>query len=199
MTQANEHSRPGTLLLVVGPSGCGKDSLINWLQKRLCDDDTIRFARRTVTRPPSPTHEDHHGVTDAEFERLKADGAFSATWQAHGLQYGLPMECLSAIEAGRVVIANGSRRSIDTIRAAFPSIAIANISIRPDVLEQRLLARGRETAAQVRARLKQPKFQFPSDLLVCDIDNSGALEDAGHQLLRLLSRLAAVRGEEEPA
>ncbi|MEO0497442.1 MAG: phosphonate metabolism protein/1,5-bisphosphokinase (PRPP-forming) PhnN [Pseudomonadota bacterium] len=197
--QANAHSQQGTLVLIVGPSGCGKDSLINWLQDHLADRRGVCFARRTVTRPASPTHEDHYGVTGAEFERLATMGAFSATWQAHGLHYGLPITCLSEVKAGRTVIANGSRRAIERIAAAFPNIAIANISVTPEVLKRRLLARGRETADQVHARLQQPKFQFADNLAVFEIDNSGPLENAGSQMLKMLSQLAVQHSEEQTA
>ena len=79
----------GTLFLVVGPSGAGKDSLIDGLRARL-DPSRFVFARRTITRPSGAPGEDHLACSETEFERARSRGDFLITWQAHGLHYGLP-------------------------------------------------------------------------------------------------------------
>jgi len=49
----------GTLVLVVGPSGAGKDSVIGALRQRLAGDDRVAFARRVITRAVEEGGEAH--------------------------------------------------------------------------------------------------------------------------------------------
>jgi len=79
----------GTLLVIVGPSGSGKDTLLSWLQTKLPTDQNILFARRTITRPQSPETEQYDSMTPSEFAMAEHEGAFCAVWQAHGLHYGI--------------------------------------------------------------------------------------------------------------
>ena len=78
------------LVLVVGPSGAGKDTLINAAREALAGDRRFAFPRRVVTRPAVAALEDHDSVTRAEFALQEANGAYALSWEAHGLHYGLP-------------------------------------------------------------------------------------------------------------
>ena len=55
---------PGTLFLVVGPSGAGKDTLMYGARAALAGKQDILFARRAITRPLYAGGEDHDAVTD---------------------------------------------------------------------------------------------------------------------------------------
>ena len=55
------------LVLVAGPSGAGKDSLLNGARDVFQGDPRIHFARRVITRPPDPDGENHESVTGAVF------------------------------------------------------------------------------------------------------------------------------------
>src|SRR5213595_2440667 len=57
----------GTFFLVVGPSGVGKDSLMDGARAALLTDPRYVFARRVITRPTGSPGEDHEGATEAEF------------------------------------------------------------------------------------------------------------------------------------
>ena len=64
---------PGRLVLVVGPSGAGKDTLIAGAKAGLADDASVVFPRRVVTRA-SGNGEDHDTLTVAEFDRSAQSG-----------------------------------------------------------------------------------------------------------------------------
>ncbi|MCG7505410.1 hypothetical protein [Mesorhizobium retamae] len=81
--------REGILVLVVGSSGVGKDTLLKCAREELDGDDRFKFVRRVITRPASGG-EDNEFATEAAFRQRVEKGGFTLHWQAHGLFYGLP-------------------------------------------------------------------------------------------------------------
>jgi phosphonate metabolism protein PhnN/1,5-bisphosphokinase (PRPP-forming) len=150
MPSASAH---GTLFLVVGPSGAGKDTLLDGARDALAGDQRYHFARRTITRPADAGGEAHAEVSPAEFARLKVAGAFALDWGAHDLRYGIALTETAPLAHGRHVIANASRGILDEARAAFAPVIIVSVIVPPDVLRARLEARGREIAADIDRRL----------------------------------------------
>ena len=138
------------LVLVVGPSGAGKDTLLEAARQALTDDPRFRFVRRVITRPAYAGGEVHEAVTEAEF----AASDFTLQWQAHGLRYGITID---AIGHGIVAVANVSRTVIAEAARRFPVRAI-EITASPDILAARLVSRGREAAADVAARLGAQRY-----------------------------------------
>ncbi len=68
---------PGRLILVVGPSGAGKDTIIDGAKEACAGNPAIVFPRRVVTRAVSAT-EDHDTLDDAAFDRAVNDGGLKA-------------------------------------------------------------------------------------------------------------------------
>ena len=81
---------PGRLILVVGPSGAGKDTLLALARAACADDGAIVFPRRVVTREATAS-EDNEQVSLEAFQQACAGGGFAVHWQAHGHGYGLPL------------------------------------------------------------------------------------------------------------
>ncbi|MGY4301285.1 energy-coupling factor transporter ATP-binding protein EcfA2 [Bradyrhizobium sp. i1.4.4] len=109
---------PGRLVLVVGPSGAGKDTLLRLAQAACVDDRDIVFPRRVVTRESSEA-EDNIAMSQDEFRRAREHGDFAVHWEAHGHSYALPLEINDDILAGRAVVANVSRTVIGALRQAY--------------------------------------------------------------------------------
>lgn len=155
------------LLLVVGPSGAGKDSLLAAAREFFRDDKRISFARRVITRPPDRGAEDHEPATDAEF----AARAFALSWSAHGLRYGIPMEAAGATP---VVVVNVSRGVIAEAASRFP-VRVIQVTAPPEILAARLAARGRESAGDVANRLTRVAT-IPDGVTVTTVSNDASLE-----------------------
>jgi ribose 1,5-bisphosphokinase len=168
---------PGRLVLVVGPSGAGKDSLLNFARARLGDRRDIIFPRRVITRPADAT-EDHTPASTAEFARLD----FTFSWQAHGLSYGISSRIEADLAQGSQVVINASRGIIEPARAKFKCFII-EITASPSTLAQRLAARGRETGADIANRLTRTAPDIHADATIL---NDGTLEEGGIKLLALL-------------
>jgi len=184
---------PGVMITVVGPSGAGKDSLINLARLHYRDDPRIGFVQRVITRPADGATEDHVPATVELFDILEREGRFAVTWGAHGLRYGIPAETLEEIAAGRILIANGSRAAIDRFRAAYRDLAVIEITARPQVIASRLARRGREGADEIQKRLLRDTGAWQPDCPYARVDNSGSLEEAAEQLYAAVETLAAAR------
>ncbi|MFG1298172.1 phosphonate metabolism protein/1,5-bisphosphokinase (PRPP-forming) PhnN [Xanthobacter sp. V3C-3] len=179
---------PGTLLLVVGPSGAGKDTLIDLARVRFADDARVLFARRLVTRPPG-AGEAHGTLAEAEFEAGRAAGRFPLCWKAHGLSYALGPEVAQAIAAGGVVVANGSRATLPEARARFARVRVVQVTAPPAVRAARLAARGREDAADIEERLRRsPEVDVAPDLV---IENVGSPAQGGAALADFIAAALA--------
>lgn len=191
MNEAPEQRKPGRLILVVGPSGAGKDSLIECARAALAGHPRFVFPRRIITRPSDPGSEDHATLSEAEFKRQRTAGAFFLNWDAHGLRYALPGSIADDLAAGRTVIANVSRAVIAAAREKHAATTVVVVTAPPAVLARRLAARGREDAADVEARLARAADQ-PSGPGVVTVMNDGALESAVERFLEVLSTPAQV-------
>src|ERR1700733_2667205 len=132
------------LVLVVGPSGAGKDALLKAAREVFRDDTRIHFARRVITRPPDPEGEDHEAVTPEEF----AARDFALSWSAHGLRYGIPASAL----ATPVAVANVSRAVIAEAALRY-RVRVIEVTAPPGILAARLAGRGRESAEDIARRL----------------------------------------------
>ncbi|HEY2621423.1 MAG TPA: phosphonate metabolism protein/1,5-bisphosphokinase (PRPP-forming) PhnN [Acetobacteraceae bacterium] len=170
------------LVLVVGPSGVGKDTLLEAARQALTDDPRFRFVRRVITRPAHGGGEGHEAVTEAEF----AARDFALQWQAHGLRYGIPVD---AIGPGIIAVANVSRTVIAEAARHF-SVRVIEITASPEVLAARLVSRGREAAADVAARLAR-RVTVPDHVPADTVLNDGVLEDGVARFIAALNRVAS--------
>jgi len=188
-SEPRRNAGEGCMIAVVGPSGAGKDTLMAYAARAFSDRSDIIFARRVITRDAAAGGEDHDGVCAAEFERLKADGRFAVSWEAHGLHYGIPVETKHAVAKGAIVIANGSRSALGLFRQEYSNLVVINVTARPDVLAMRLEERGRESREDILRRLNRSSLDVIGDYEVVTIDNSGEMEVSGRAMIDAVSTL----------
>jgi ribose 1,5-bisphosphokinase len=184
-----EVSRCGSLVLIVGPSGAGKDTVMRGARELLAAEQRIVFLRRWITRPANEW-EDHHSLSEEAFDRAKREGQLALWWTAHGLSYGIPASALGLVHSGRIVVCNGSRGVAGRARMRFQSLRLVYVTARREVLMERLEARGREADIAGRlARLDHGVPEADADLV---IRNEGTVESAAASLAAFLRRLASV-------
>lgn len=177
----------GRLIYLIGPSGSGKDSLLDAARMRLAQRN-CRIVRRVITRSAEAVGEAAHGVSAEHFLEMQARGEFALSWHANGLAYGIPREVDDWLAAGEDVLVNGSRGHLSATRQRYPDLLVLLLTVDQDVLRQRLLARGRESVVEIEQRLAR-NARFSEPLLAGDdpalrvIDNSGSLERSVECLL----------------
>ncbi len=173
----------GRVFLVVGPSGAGKDTL---LAGAAAADPRLHWARRVITRDSAAGGEPFEGVTAATFQARLQAGEFALHWQAHGLCYGVPFAELKPLAEGRDVLINGSRAALPAALAAFPGLRVIQISAPLAVLADRLALRGRESHADIIARLQRASYALPDGIPAIEISNDATPEKGIARLLYAL-------------
>jgi ribose 1,5-bisphosphokinase len=175
------------LIYVVGPSGAGKDSVLQALRERWQGAPVAHWARRTITRSVDAGGEQHESVSESVFENLLQSGRLAMSWQANGLHYGIRDTELAPLSLGHCVLVNGSRTYVGTVLRLWPEATLVHITASADLLLQRLKARQRESVQAISDRLaRRVDEDLPARAI--RIPNDGPLESAVemlHTALRL--------------
>jgi ribose 1,5-bisphosphokinase len=185
-TIAARHGRigPGRLVLVVGPSGAGKDTLIALAREACRGDAHIVFPRRVVTRESSPA-EDNVMLTLDAFKQAAARDGYAIHWEAHGHCYGIPRTIDDDLRAGRSVVVNVSRAVVPALRATYAHVVVVAVTAPAEVLARRLAGRGRPSDGNLGERLHRSVDGAAIDPEVI-IVNVGAAEDHAAELLAVI-------------
>lgn len=175
---------PGRVTLVVGPSGAGKDAILQCVRERLAQDPRFEFPRRIVTRAASAA-EDHDVISPDAFDARRKSGGFALHWQAHGLSYGISSQMDDAVRQGITVVFNASRQVVAEARSRYACFVVL-VDAPQHIRAQRLANRNRERSAEVSARLERVVASFSAHDCDFAIDNSGTLSQASEQLTQWL-------------
>jgi ribose 1,5-bisphosphokinase len=175
---------PGRLILVVGPSGAGKDTLLGLARMAFADDGNIVFQRRVVTREAS-SFEDNEQMSPETFRQARMRGDFAVHWEAHGHCYGLPRAIDDEIGAGRTVVANVSRAIVDGMRRGYADVTVVAVTAPPEVLAERLAARARGSDGKLADRLGRAVGAVETVPDVT-ISNVGDVEHHAGELVRII-------------
>ncbi len=172
--------RHGNLLVVSGPAGAGKGTLVSRLSDRVSD---VWVSVSATTRAPRPGEIDgvHYFFYDeAQFDRAIAEGGMLEWAHVHGHRYGTPRATVEEKMAeGRQVVLEIDVQGAFQVREMIPAAKL--IFIEPpslEVLEVRLRGRGTEDDAEVRRRMKTAevelsrKMEYDVQLVNDDLDQA---------------------------
>lgn len=173
------------LVYVIGPSGAGKDSVLNGLRVGWPFAELVHWARRTITRPLKAGDEQHEAVNTVTFEQMLQAQIFSMHWQANGLSYGIRQTELAPLGSDHWVFVNGSRAYLPQVLQAWPQATVVHIVASRAVLAQRLTQRSRESEDAVIERLSREVVLKLPNHVIC-IHNNGSLADAVDALQQAL-------------
>lgn len=168
---------PGRLILVVGPSGAGKDTLIEAARRTLARDQRYVFPRRIITRPASAA-ENNIVADESGFLGVRDHGGFALAWSAHGHWYGIPAAIDADLARGAHVVINVSRTVVAEARRRWPDVTVIEVTAPADVLARRIAARDRPSDAAGTERLGRRLEPGETPLADAVIDNGRDLETA---------------------
>ena len=109
-----------TLFYVIGASGAGKDTLMNYARSTINGAEPVIFANRYITRPPFTGNENHIHLSREEFEARINANLFALYWESHEQYYGIGTEINGWMECGFNVVVNGSRQYLPVAQQRYP-------------------------------------------------------------------------------
>ena len=193
--------RKGSLFIISGPSGTGKDTVLAGV---FAAEPELRFSISSITRPMRAGEsegEKYHFISVEEFEKMLDEDAFLEHNTYLGNYYGTPKQpVVDCIEKGEDIFVevdvNGARQILNKMPQAV-SIFILPPSL--EVLKSRLSKRGTETPEQLEKRLGEALREIScADMYDYAIVND-KLEDAVADTLTVIrsERLRASRRADE--
>lgn len=179
------------LIYIVGASGVGKDTLLQYARRHINGSLPLLFAHRYITRAAVEEGENHIALSPEEFLLRREKGLFALDWESHGFYYGIGKEIEIWMSNGLHVIVNGSRGYLATAQQRYPDMIPIIVEADPDIILRRLENRGREKAEDIDSRFKRQPLLKDEGLI--RISNNGLPEEGGNSLVDVIHSLITVR------
>ena len=176
------------VVVITGPSGVGKGTLIRLLRERLPDLGLSVSATTRAPRPGEVDGFDYHFLTDTEFDRLVAEGAFVEHAEYAGRRYGtLASELEQRTAAGEAVVLEIEVDGARQVRAAIPDAL--QVFIAPPsraALRERLVGRGTDATDVIERRLQVAERELDAQGEFAHVVVNDRLEEAVRELVAVV-------------
>ena len=156
-------STRGTLIVIAGPSGVGKGSVV----KRLLESDADRLAYSVSVKTRRPRPNERHGreyyfITEPEFDRMIRDGELLEWAPFVDHRSGTPRRFVEeALASGRDVILEIDVKGAEQVRTRVPDALLVFLAPPSmDELERRLRGRGTEDDGRIAKRLETAAWEM---------------------------------------
>ncbi len=180
----------GALIVISGPAGAGKGTVV----KELMKDENMRLSISATTRAPRGQEQngvEYYFLTKEEFEKMIAEDGFYEYAQYVGNYYGSPKKPVEQWrKEGKNVILEIEVQGCQKVKKIEPECV--SIFIKPpslEILEKRLRGRGTETEEAILKRMARAKEELP---LAADYDYvviNDSLEDCVAQVRSIIAGL----------
>jgi guanylate kinase len=178
------------LIVVSGPSGVGKDSLVQRLQERDCPFYFVVTATDRLPRPDEVEGEDYFFVSTEEFERMIEESELIEHAVVYGQYKGVPKKQVrEAMASGKDVVMRLDVQGAATIREIAPEAVLIFLTASSEAeLRERLCARGDDSPEQVERRIataREEMKRLPEfDYVV--LNRKGELDHAADDVLAII-------------
>lgn len=175
------------LLYLVGPSGAGKDSLINLLKADPIANEGIYFVKRLVDRAIHESSPFDLYMASIDFAWSLQRNELAMYWKANDHQYGISHTELAKASLYPISVINGSRAYAQELKLQFPTVEIVHITASESIIKERLKLRNRENELQIEERLQRSRaIEDLSQLLSLEIHNDSNLSVAFEKLINYI-------------
>jgi guanylate kinase len=165
----------GTLYLIVGASGSGKDTLIQHTTRII---GRVFVPIKYCTRKPRQGEmqgREYRFVSERQFRKLK----LFTKYEVYGASYGVGTKLLQELSKGYDVFLNISNRLTGEIKARYPRTKVVYVFVSLDKLKERILMRRREDEKSIAERLERARenlnFIGNADFIV---NNNGTVRES---------------------
>ncbi|MGO4257498.1 guanylate kinase [Marmoricola sp. RAF53] len=186
---ADQAPVPTRLTVLAGPTAVGKGSVAAWLRDT---HPEVWISVSATTRAPRPGEVDgvhYHFVSDAEFDRMIADGELLEWAVVHRTaRYGTPRgPVLEALAQGRPALLEIDLQGARQVRERMPEARFVFLSPPSwDELVRRLVGRGTETEAERERRLETARAELAAEAEFDVTVVNHTIHDAGEELIELM-------------
>jgi guanylate kinase len=172
------------VIVITGPSGVGKGTLIRGLLQRVPELELSVSATTRAPRPGEQDGTDYHFLTPGEFERRAAAGEFVEHATYSGASYGtLRSELERRLRDGIPLVLEIEVQGARQVREAMPeALAVFIAPPSQDALRTRLIGRGTDAPEQIERRMATAERELEAQPEFARVVVNDRLEDATAEL-----------------
>lgn len=191
-------SEPAQLVVVIsGPSGAGKDTVIAGAMDLDPSLSKVATAKTRAPRPGEVEGVHHVFLTDEQFDRWVAEGAFLEYVEIYGHRSGVPRAAVDdLLSQGKTPILRTDIQGARTLRDRLDDPLLVFVTAPDlDALERRMRSRAAETESEIAARLAEAEAELAEldwfDLVI--VNEDGRDHEAARALVHAIAAARTTR------